>query len=239
MSDVFEIASIGMLEGRQRLEAISVNAASASLPGFRRHVVTGTSFDATLAALDAATDATAEVAQPQVDLRPGAMIATGRALDMAIEGDELFFALTDGANTWLTRAGSFRVGEDGVLIGERGLRVVGANGDVRLPGSDVQVSPDGRITHDGTIVAALQLFRPNDPASLRADGGALLVTSAGVHPADATSGRVRSGSLEASNTDSAREMLTLLALSRQFEALSRVVQGYDEMVGRTIQKLGE
>src|SRR3954468_10556066 len=115
MSDIFQIANIGLIDTRQRLEAISMNAASASLTGYRRHVVAARSFDAALAAS----------ASQQVDLQPGAMMATSRPLDLAIETDGAFFALTDGTQTWLTRAGSFRLNEAGVLVGENGLRVVG------------------------------------------------------------------------------------------------------------------
>jgi flagellar basal body rod protein FlgG len=244
MSDILQIASIGLLQGRERLEAISANAASATLPGYRRHVVTGRAFDAALTAPDASAvvaATSAEVARrvSQVDLQSGAMIETGRALDLAIESDELFFALTDGTQTWLTRAGSFHIDEGGVLLGERELRVVGAQGEVRLPGSEVEVGADGRITHQGAIVATLQLFQPNDRGSLLAAQGSLLEAPAGMHPAEPGIGRVRSGMLEASNTDAAREMLSLMALSRQFETLSQIVQSYDELLGRAIQKFGE
>ncbi len=243
MSDIFQIASVGMHEGKQRLEAISLNAASASLPGYRRHVVVGGSFDTMLAASGDAASAGSINAQGvvphHVDLKPGAIIATGRALDLAIEGDELFFALTDGVQMWLTRGGSFHVDEAGALLGEGGLRLVGPGGDVHVPGTDVEVGPDGRITHQGVIVGALQLFRPNDPSSLQAARGALLFAPGGLQPAEVGAGRVRSGALEASNTDSAREMLGLVALSRQFEALSHVLQGYDQLLGRAIEKLGE
>jgi flagellar basal-body rod protein FlgF len=231
MSDIYRIAGIGMQEGRQRLEAISLNAASASLPGYRRHVAVGRAFDASLAA--------AAPTPNHVDLRRGATIATGRALDLAIEADDMYFALTDGSNTWLTRAGAFRVDADGLLVGERGLRVVGTQGDVRLPGSEVEVDATGQILYQGARVAAVQLFVADSPTSLRAAQGALLSAAGGQRPAEAGAGRVRSGALEAANTDSGREMLGLLTLSRQYESLSRVVQGYDELLGRTIQKLGE
>lgn len=243
MSDILQIASIGLLQGKQRLEAISLNAASASVPGYRRHVVTGGTFDAALAATAASSAATladtAAALSQQVDLKTGAMMATGRALDVAIDSDDLFFALTDGTQSWLTRAGSFRVNEAGLLIGEHGLRVVGTQGEIRLPGSDVEVTADGHILHQGMVVASLQLFRPNDPTSLQAARGALLMAPGGEQPAEPGTGRVRSGTLEASNTDATREMLALVALSRQFEALSHVVQGYDELLGRAISKLGE
>ncbi len=239
MSDIVQIANVGMLDGKQRLEAISLNAASASLTGYRRHVVVGREFGTVLAAPTVTDDATVPAPLQHVDLQRGALIETGRALDVAIEADDLFFALTDGTQTWLTRAGAFHVDEGGVLVGERGLRVVGAQGDVRLPGPDVEVTADGRIIHQGAVVAALQLFRSSDRASLQAAQGSLLVAPAGLEPAEADVGVFRSGALESSNTDASREMLSLMAVSRQFESLSRIVQSYDELLGRAIEKLGE
>jgi flagellar basal-body rod protein FlgF len=227
MSDIFQIANIGLIDARQRVEAVSMNAASASLTGYRRHVVAGRSFDAALAA-------------QQVDLTPGALVATSRPLDLAVETDGAFFALTDGTQTWLTRAGQFRLNEDGMLVGERGLHVIGAQGDIRLPGTDLlQVGADGRITHDGVVVGTVQLFKPLDRAALQAAAGSLLLAPAGAEPLAAEAVRIRSGALEASNTDAGREMLSLMTLSRQFESLSRVLQSYDDLLGRTIQKLGE
>jgi len=238
MSDIFQIASVGMQQGKQRLEAISLNASSASQPGYRRHVATVQPFSAVFDASPTA-EAGPGPALQQVDLHPGELMSTGHPLDVSIDDDDLFFALTDGTQTWLTRAGSFHLNADGVLVGERDLRVVGTQGDVHLPGSDVEIGADGRITHQGAVVGALQLFKPNDRVSLQAAQGALLVAPAGMQPTEAGVGRVRAGTLEASNADSSREVLTLVTLSRQFEGLSRIVQGYDEVLGRAIQKLGE
>jgi flagellar basal body rod protein FlgG len=235
MTDLYQLANIGLVDGRQRLEAVSLNAANASLPGYRRHVVASRSFDTALAA----TDAPVRTLSAQVNVHPGALMATGRALDVAIEPDDLFFALTDGTQTWLTRGGAFHVNNDGVLVGERGLRVVGAQGDITLPSSDVTVETDGRITHEGVAVANLRLFRAGEGTSLIPAEGALLVASDGTQPVDASTVRVRGGTLEASNTDASREMLNLMTVQRQFESLSRIIQGYDAALSRVIEKLGE
>jgi flagellar basal body rod protein FlgG len=253
MTDIFQIASVGMQDANQRMDAISLNAASASLPGFRRHVVAGRPFTAALTGPTGPTgsspneSAKAAVASlvgnspamQQVDLRPGSLISTGRPLDVALESDDLFFGLTDGERTWLTRAGSFRVNQDGVLVGEGGLRVVGTDGDLHVPSGAVTVEADGRITQLGITVATLQLFKPNDRTSIVAAQGSLLTAAAGEEPEDAGVGRVRAGALEGSNTDVASEMITLMTISRQFESLTRVVQGYDAALGRAIEKLAE
>jgi flagellar basal body rod protein FlgG len=216
-----------------RLDAISVNAAAATLPGYRRQVVAALPFDAVLAS--EGPPATTRT----VNLRPGELVETGRALDVSIDSEELFFALTDGEQTWLTRAGSFQLDAQGVLTASNGLRVVGVQGELQLPGSDVRIAGDGRITRDGMLLGQLQLFRVEDLSSLRPARGALLEATHGLHPVEPSQVRVRAGTLEASNTDAAREMLDVTALARQFESLSRVVQGYDELLARTIQKLSE
>lgn len=241
MSDIYRIANVGLEDARQRLEAISLNAASASLHGYRRHVVTSTAFADALAVTDNIEPSAATSSAPiqHVDLQRGALVSTGRALDLAIDADDLFFALTDGTQTWLTRSGDFRLNEEGVLVGEGGLRVVGTQGDLRLPAADVVVSGDGRILHHDLAVGTVQLFRPVERASLQPARGALLTSPAGVLPVEPGDGRIRSGALEASNTDATREMLGVMVVARQFESLSRVLQNYDELLGRVIQKLGE
>jgi flagellar basal body rod protein FlgG len=240
MTDIFQIARIGLFDGDQRLQAISQNAANASLPGYRSRVVSGRAFDALLNS--AGTDTPGEIESagslsPGVNLQRGGLLATGRALDVAIDADNAYFGLTDGTQTWLTRAGGFHIDANGTLLGERGLRVVGAGGDIRLPTGDVTVEADGRITFQGTTVATLQLLKPNDPTALQAATGSLLLAPSGTEVAVGV--RLRGGALEASNTDSAHEMINLMAVARQFEAMSHLAQGYDEVVGRAIEKLGE
>jgi flagellar basal body rod protein FlgG len=51
--------------------------------------------------------------------------------------------------------------------------------------------------------------------------------------------RLRSGFVESSNAAANNEVLGLVALTRQVESLVRVTQGYDDVLGRTIQRLGE
>ena len=211
MSDIFQIANIGLIDSKQRLESISMNAASASLTGYRRHVVAGRTFDAALAATaESGTLTTAAANRPalqQVDLQPGAMIATSRPLDVAIETDGAFFALTDGTQTWLTRAGDFQLNEEGVLVGERGLRVVGAQGDsvcraaatCRLPPTDASRTRAWRGS-----AATVQAHRSGFVAG---GGGLAAAGPPGTEPVAANAVRIRSGTLEASNTDAGREML--------------------------------
>lgn len=244
MSDIYSITAAALADGRQRLETTSLNAASSTLPGYRRQVPLSRPFQIDPQGAASATaagrrEAPSPSASAGVDLRPGQLISTGRALDLSIEGDNLFFGLTDGQQVWLTRAGSFHLSADGRLIGERGLRVLGTDGELRLDSADVEVAADGRILHDGQVVASIQLFRADEPLAVRAAGGSLLQAGGGFHAAEGGTGRLRSGALEGSNAQATQVMFDLMTVSRQYESLVRVTQHYDELLGRTIQKLGE
>jgi flagellar basal-body rod protein FlgG len=50
---------------------------------------------------------------------------------------------------------------------------------------------------------------------------------------------IRTGYLENSNVNSSHEMVSLAETVRHFEALTRIAQGYDDVLEKTIRKLGE
>ncbi len=58
----------------------------------------------------------------------GALQATGRELDLSIDGNG-FFVLTDGQNRYFTRAGIFSIDSEGNLVYTNGMKVMGWNGD--------------------------------------------------------------------------------------------------------------
>ncbi len=48
-----------------------------------------------------------------------------------------------------------------------------------------------------------------------------------------------SGQREGSNVSSSAEMVRLMETSRHFEAMAKVVQGYDDAMDKAIRKLGD
>jgi flagellar basal body rod protein FlgG len=238
MSDIYAITGVGLIDGQRRLETISGNAAHATTPGFRRQVAAshgaGQPFEAALADGSASKGHTA----PGVDLREGQLMMTGRSLDVAIDGKDGFFGLSDGRRIWLTRAGSFRLAANGALVGEGGMRVQGIHGDITLDSADVEVRPNGQIVRDGGVLATLRLFKPSSQGALESGPGSLLMDKGGTEHYDGPV-RLRSGHVESSNSAANTEVLSLLALTRQYESLVRLTQGYDDVLGRTIQRLGE
>jgi flagellar basal body rod protein FlgG len=240
VSDVFAITQVGLSAGQERLLTLTTNAAAATLPGYKRQVAAQSSAFAThFDGLDTAARPAVPELLRGVDVRPSALISTGKPLDLAVEGPVGFFALSDGASAFLTRNGAFSVDAEGYLVGERGLRVQGAQGDLRIGAGEVSVRGNGEIVRRGDVLGTLQLFVPGVGAAVTPRGGALIGVDGSVQALDAGRARLSAGFLESSNAGGPQDMLALMSLTRQFESLVRVTQGYDEVLGRAIQKLGE
>lgn len=251
MSDILSVVATAMRADLTRLDQASVNAANAATPGYRRGSVVSMAFDQAMTqAAQGAEARPVEAGMPAwvpvqatlqrvTDLTPGSLMQTGRALDVAIDGQG-FLSLTDGQRTWLTRTAALQVNADGVLVGPRGLRVVGAEGDIR-PGSDqgLSVQPDGRLMRDGQTVGRIRLVQPVETGSMVSEDGVFFEVGEAQLSGVEDKGVLRAGFLEGSNTHHLKEMLGVMENVRHFESLIRLAQGYDEVLGRAIQKLGE
>lgn len=243
MTDLFAITQIGMQNGSQRLATLGSNAAHASVPGHKRQMLRSnvpfvSHLDPTGAPSNLAT--LAGEAMRGLDLRPGGLRETGRALDAAVDGAGAYFGLTDGQTTYLTRGGRFSVDSSGYLVGEQGLRVLGTQGEIRLQaGADVNIRPNGEIVQRGEVQAILQLLRPGQDVELTPLSGALMRAEGAFDLQDPAMNSIKPNALEASNAAGPQDMTSLMTTARQFESLVRITQGYDDVLGRFIQKIGE
>ena len=110
-----------MRAARARLEIAAQNLANASSDGFRKTVAR------------VALTAKGLIAQKTISNEQGALRHTGRALDLAIVGEGMFMV---GGRP--TRDGAFVRDAHGYLANDRGQRVQGAHGFVR-------VAADGKL----------------------------------------------------------------------------------------------
>lgn len=172
--------------------------------------------------------------QGGVDMTPGAVRETGRSLDLAIKGSGLI-ALSSGNREVYTRNGQIDVNADGELS-INGLPVEGDNGPIVLPPfSSVSIGEDGVITivpDDGDIAAPVDIDRvklvnvPASELSKNADG--FLVSNAAVNPRDEEV-MVASGHLESANVSAIDEMVSSIALNRQFEAQIKMMKAAEDL----------
>lgn len=169
-----------------------------------------------------------------IDMTPGPVRVTGRDLDVAIKGSGLI-ALSGGNREVYTRDGQINVGPDGDLT-INGLPVEGDNGPIVLPTfSQIAIAEDGVITivpDDGDIAAPIDVDRikmVDIPAGqLQKNTAGFLVTNALNNPRNEEV-TVASGHLESSNVSAINEMVSSIALNRQFEAQIKMMKAADDL----------
>jgi flagellar basal-body rod protein FlgG len=257
MQPVFSVALASMHQDMRRLDRIAENLANVSTPGYRREVVAPLPFvevlDAAAAAQPAGVateDGSGSVAaQVLSDIRPGTVRVTGQPLDLALTGDGFFEVATPNGPAY-TRQGNFRVDERGRLVTAQGYAVMGRNGDIFLTTRTPAIDAAGAVTEPdattgpsamtpGSPVAHLKVVRFDNPRALQRLGDGLVAPGTGMTIVDDGHGQIRQGALENANVSSMHEMVELVQTMRHFESMQRIAQGYDEMLGTAIRKLGD
>jgi flagellar basal-body rod protein FlgG len=173
-----------------------------------------------------------------IDTRPGSIKLTSEALDLAIEGEGFFeVAMPDGPA--YTRHGRFHLDARGRLVTEAGAAVMGRSGELQLTGTQPSIDRQGVVTDAGKTVGQLKAVTfPAGTSLVRLGDGLYRPSSAGVVPQESKD-PVRQGYVENSNVASMTEMVRLVETMRHFESAQKVIQGYDEMLEKSLRKLGE
>ncbi len=174
------------------------------------------------------------------DHSQGALISTGRTLDVAIDGEGWIAVQGNDGFEAYTRAGALNINGLGLLETRRGELVLGDNGPIAVPpythlvvGGDgtISVVPQGQGPETLAEVARIKLVKPEARTlEKRPDG---LVRSSGddVAVADAAV-KLVSGFLESSNVSIAEAMVSMIELARQFEVEVKMMRLADENATR-------
>jgi flagellar basal-body rod protein FlgF len=210
----------------QRQDVLANNLANVSTAGFRAELaafravpVQGSGASTRVYALETTTGHSDA---------PGAVTATGRNLDVAMQGSAwLAVQGLDGTEAY-TRAGALDLSADGTLV-TRGaaLTVLGDGGPLSIPpNTEVAIAPDGTVSAKAasgrvTPVGKLKLVTP-DVALTRGEDG-LFRAADGELPADTTA-RVQDGALEGSNVSAVETMVAMIAAARQFEQQMKMLK---------------
>ncbi|MFT7337475.1 MAG: flagellar basal-body rod protein FlgF [Marinobacter maritimus] len=186
------------------------------------------------------TRAYAMAERPGTDLSAGALMQTGRKMDVAIEGEGWPAIQNNLGEEVFTRSGSLQIDVNGLVRLASGEMVLGNGGPVALPPFDnVQVGADGTVSivpvggpPDQLVeVDRLKLVNPPREALEKGLDGFIHRKADqaidGEEPADAAL-RVASGFLESSNVNAVEEMISNLQLSRQYEMQVKVMSTANE-----------
>ncbi|MCS7101497.1 MAG: flagellar basal-body rod protein FlgF, partial [Burkholderiaceae bacterium] len=198
-----------------RQETLANNLANANTTGFRAELVALRAVP--LRGQEAGTRVATVETTLGADFTPGPMIATGRDLDVAIQGAGwLAVQAPDGGEAY-TRNGSLQVAADGTLTLPNGLPVLGEGGPLVVPANaSVTVAPDGtvsaRVAGQAAVNAVGRLKLVNPPTEALVKGTDGLFRLRGGEAADADPNvRVAAGTLEGSNVNVVEAMVGMIA----------------------------
>jgi flagellar basal body rod protein FlgG len=182
-----------MRAAESQLDTASHNLANVASDGFRR--------------LRSAVTLTPRglVTRTGTSFEQGGIRETKRAFDLALLGPGSF-----RVGTSTTRDGAFVRDRDGYLADQRGRRVQGTSGPIRL-------SPRATFAADGVV----------------RDGGRIVGR---IPLPDGTT--VRSGALESSNVDAIGETLAILTSQRAFETAQKTFVAIDEAREKAVNDVG-
>lgn len=162
----------------------------------------------------------------------GALSATGRELDVAIQGDGyLTVTMADGSEAY-TRAGELTLTADGQLT-LQGNAVQGDGGELVIPEyRDIKIGQDGTISitpaGGGALqeIGKLKLVNPDESLLVKNSQG-LLQLSDGSQAESDDSVQVAAGFLEGSNVNPIDELINSMSLTRNFELQVKLMQSVD------------
>jgi flagellar basal-body rod protein FlgF len=239
MVDALGAAIAFMTNDIARMNVIGQNLANASTAGYRREMPVATAFqDALAAGARGAYPAQLAGVDRVQDFKPGMLQSTRNPLDFAIQGDGFFEIQTDAGSRY-TRQGNFRLDSLGRLVTESGSPVMSDGGEIVLKSGKVSVDAQGRILEGDRPAGTLRIARFSDPHTLTHLGSGMYAMGQGSTLRTDGYAQVRQGFVEGSNVNSTQEMVRMIETVRHFESGQKLIQAYDDMLERALNKLGE
>ena len=175
----------------------------------------------------------------------GPLMATGRPLDVAVQGAG--WIAVEGANgaEAYTRAGNLQVNVNGQLQTASGLNVLGDGGPIAIPpDNNITIAPDGTVSaipsfgtpNNVNVVGRIKLVNPPENQLVRGDDG--LFRTQGGAPAEVDENvKLAAATLEGSNVNPVDSMVSMISLARQFEMQVRMLQTADNNAEKATQLL--
>lgn len=240
---------VAMTGAKEVVQALSSNANNlanintdgfrADLEQFRAQPVFGPGYPSRVYAMDE---------RPGVDFSTGALVNTGRELDVAVAGQGWIAVQDKEGREAYTRAGNLHVTEQGLLTTGAGLKVIGNDGPITLsPAQKLEIGADGSISLLPTgapanalaIVDRIKLVNPPREQMDKGLDGLMRTRDGNAPPADATV-KLVSGSLETSNVSGVEEMVEMIELQRRYEMQLKLMKTVedDSAAGAQLMRLG-
>lgn len=178
---------------------------------------------------------------PGTDFTGGGINTTGRDLDVALMDDDGWIAVAgEGGKEAYTRAGDFRVTQDGLLQNGAGEQVVNEGGTPISvpPAQKIDIGRDGTISiipagvnaTNSAIVDRIKLVKISKNDLVKGRDGLIYRKDGKPQPPDAGV-TLHPGALEGSNVNIISSMVEMIELGKHYEFQTKVMKSIDHNAG--------
>ncbi|PJC86415.1 flagellar biosynthesis protein FlgF [Vibrio sp. HA2012] len=227
MDALLYTASSGASRVLQAQHVRSNNLSNADTAGFRADMERAQSVTVPGTGFDGRTMVVTNSASTRFD--NGDLVKTGRALDIAVNGDGFFTVQAMDGNEAYTRAGNIRVDQDGNMR-VNGFALMADGGPIVLPEyQSVEISSRGMVTvvppggGAQINVGQIKLVNPEIDQLQKESDGLLHNVQGGAFPVDIAV-QVAPEHLEGSNVSAIEELVGVMSLTRNFEMQVRAMK---------------
>jgi flagellar basal-body rod protein FlgF len=240
-------ASMSALERWQ--DTVTQNISSSQMPGYRKRTTEFSTVQAgqiqTNSGAGAGDDSVQSSQFPEasssINFIQGESQATGRDLDVSIQGNGFFQVQGAGGQMEYTRAGEFEIRPDNTLVTSSGQVVMSDTGRpiTLLPGAgSLIVNRDGSLSQGNATIGKLGIVSFADTTQLAPSAGGTFVPTGGAAPTQVAKPELLQGYLEGSNVSPMHEMVDLITISRAYESNQKMITTMDTEMQKTLDALG-
>ncbi len=249
-------AYTGMLNEQKRLDIISNNLANSATIGYKEENVTSRSFkdymmtkirDGSNAFIDepvGKVNPGVKIGETYMDWGQGSLRETGNTYDIAIQGDGFFtMRVTDtngNSSIKYTRCGTFKCTRDGFIVDAEGNHLQCGGGDLQVPvdANEIVIREDGSVFADGVYIETIQLtdFEDYDYLELYGDNMYDAVEGATIIGSTAS---LEQGFTEQSNVNVISEMVSMITITRAYEAGQKMIRTQDSLLDASVNQIGK
>ncbi len=236
MENSLYVGLSGQVALEQRMALIANNVANINTPGYRGQNAVFREYISDQRRMKEDVSLVYSYGQYQMT-DPGPIKVTGNALDVALIGPG-FMGVQTPEGVQYTRAGNFSINQLGELVTARGFKVADqGGGTITIPPNAQYIAIDqkGVVSTDGGPVGNIMVAEFKNYQKLDPVGNGLYKTDEQPTPASETT--VIQGKLEGSNVEAVVEMTRMIDVSREYQAVQRVMQGEHDRQRTAIQKL--
>jgi flagellar basal-body rod protein FlgF len=230
MDRLVDIARTGLRGAMARQTAVANNLANVNTTGFRAEImnasakwVDGQSFKSRAMQVDQVVGA---------DMKAGAFVQTGNALDVAIGGDGLLAVQSSDGSEAYTRRGDLQLNDSGLLTTGDGNPVLGEGGPITLPPADsisigkdgaIWIVPQGGRADQPQQVDVLKIVSPKGSAIAKGTDNLFREANGGTLPQDPFAD-VTAGSIEGSNVNATASLVSMIEASRAWQGQIKLIE---------------